>query len=42
MVKGRSLKATLEKLKEADDRENVLKVLQLIEHLKLLFRLDGV
>ena len=32
-VKARSLNATLEKLKESNDRENIAKVLQLIEHL---------
>jgi uncharacterized protein (DUF342 family) len=35
MVKGRSLKATLEKFKEANDRANVVKVIKLIEHLNL-------
>ncbi len=39
-VKVRSLNATLEKLQAADDRENILKVLQLIKHVNL--KLDQV
>lgn len=31
-VKARSMNATLEKLKESNDRENIIKVLQLIKH----------
>ncbi|MBT8370082.1 MAG: hypothetical protein KJO34_03905 [Deltaproteobacteria bacterium] len=34
-MKGRSLKATLEKLKAANDRDNIAKVLKLFKHLDL-------